>query len=169
MSLPCLLPLPSLSPPLPLLPLSFPFPPSSFLLFSLSQLLLLFHQLTPSLILAINQIALGEGLALAKALGIDPVLMHNIINTSSGQSWSSKVNSPLPEVEGGPGARGYTGGFQTKLMLKVSVASAEPQAARVTVSHRLLRARQAASVTSGQPMASLSQLWASCGETSPRC
>lgn len=48
--------------------------------------------------------------------------MHNIINTSSGQSWSSKVNSPLPEVEGGPGARGYTGGFQTKLMLKVGEA-----------------------------------------------
>lgn len=55
--------------------------------------------------------------------------MHNIINTSSGQSWSSKVNSPLPEVEGGPGARGYTGGFQTKLMLKVSASQRAQRAA----------------------------------------
>lgn len=44
--------------------------------------------------------------------------------TRAGQSWSSKVNSPLPEVEGGPGARGYSGGFQTKLMLKVSARAA---------------------------------------------
>jgi 3-hydroxyisobutyrate dehydrogenase-like beta-hydroxyacid dehydrogenase len=86
-----------------------------------------------SLVLAVNQIALSEGLALGKSLGLDPTLMHNIFNTSSGesppsavtltppaQSWSSKVNSPLAEVEGSPGSRGYTGGFQTRLMLKVS-------------------------------------------------
>lgn len=71
-----------------------------------------------SLILAINQIALAEGLALANTLGIDPKLMHGIINTSSGQSWSSKVNSPLAEVEGSPGSRDFNGGFLSKLMLK---------------------------------------------------
>ena len=41
-----------------------------------------------SLILAINQIALAEGLNLGRALGIDPVLLHNVINTSSGLSLS---------------------------------------------------------------------------------
>lgn len=37
-----------------------------------------------SLVLAINQIALAEGLALGKALDIDPKLMDSIFNTSSG-------------------------------------------------------------------------------------
>ncbi|KAL1406174.1 hypothetical protein Q8F55_007861 [Vanrija albida] len=71
-----------------------------------------------NLVLAINQIGLAEGLALGKALEIDPVLLHNIFNTSSAQSWSSKVNSPLHEIEGSPGSRDFSGGFQTKLMLK---------------------------------------------------
>lgn len=125
-----------------------------------------------SLILAINQIALAEGLALGRSLGIDPVLLHNVVNTSSGtswrrarshcalrdmpirnrklsgngtrleplyglilcslsvrgadprsgQSWSSRVNSPLPEVANSPGSRGYSGGFQSRLMLKASRA-----------------------------------------------
>jgi 3-hydroxyisobutyrate dehydrogenase len=41
--------------------------------------------LTLSLILAINQIALAEGLALGKSLGIEPLLLHNVINSSSGR------------------------------------------------------------------------------------
>jgi hypothetical protein len=42
-----------------------------------------------------------------------------LVLTFAAQSWSSKVNSPLKEVEGSPGSRGFTGGFQSKLMLKV--------------------------------------------------
>lgn len=38
-----------------------------------------------SLILAVNQIALAEGVALGKSLGIDPVLLHNVVNSSSGE------------------------------------------------------------------------------------
>ena len=90
-----------------------------------------------SLILAINQIALAEGLALGRSLSIDPLLLHNVVNSSSGQShllhrlvvegilirigqsWSSRVNSPLAEVANSPGSRNYTGGFQSRLMLKV--------------------------------------------------
>ncbi|OCF42444.1 hypothetical protein I317_03689 [Kwoniella heveanensis CBS 569] len=71
-----------------------------------------------NLILAINQIALAEGLALGRSLDIDPTLLHNVINTSSGASWSSRVNSPLAEIPGSPGERGYKGGFQSRLMLK---------------------------------------------------
>jgi len=40
-----------------------------------------------SLILAVNQIALAEGVALGKSLGIDPVLLHSVVNSSSGQSY----------------------------------------------------------------------------------
>ncbi|RXK42453.1 hypothetical protein M231_00007 [Tremella mesenterica] len=71
-----------------------------------------------NMILAINQIALAEGLALGRSLGIDPLLLHSVIDTSSGQSWSSRVNSPLPQVPNSPGFRNYQGGFQSKLMLK---------------------------------------------------
>ncbi|WWC58516.1 uncharacterized protein I303_101059 [Kwoniella dejecticola CBS 10117] len=71
-----------------------------------------------NLILAINQIALAEGLALGESLGIDPVLLHDVINTSSGQSWSSRVNPPLKEIDGSPASRDYAGGFQSRLMLK---------------------------------------------------
>ncbi|RSH77726.1 uncharacterized protein EHS24_003293, partial [Apiotrichum porosum] len=75
------------------------------------------------LVLAINQIALAEGLALGKALDIDPsswTVSSTRLRLTFGtaQSWSSKVNSPLPEVDGSPGSRGYSGGFQAKLMLK---------------------------------------------------
>ncbi|KAK8865764.1 hypothetical protein IAR55_000911 [Kwoniella newhampshirensis] len=71
-----------------------------------------------NLILAINQIALSEGLALGRSLGLDPEILHNVINSSSGQSWSSRVNSPLQEIPDSPGSRHYSGGFQTRLMLK---------------------------------------------------
>ncbi|KAL7423791.1 hypothetical protein Q5752_001375 [Cryptotrichosporon argae] len=71
-----------------------------------------------NLILAVNQIALAEGLALGESLGIDPLLLHRVVNASSGQSWSSRVNSPLAGVPDSPGSRAYTGGFQSRLMLK---------------------------------------------------
>ncbi|WWC66465.1 uncharacterized protein I206_100367 [Kwoniella pini CBS 10737] len=71
-----------------------------------------------NLILSINQIALAEGLSLGRSLGIDPILLNDVINTSSGQSWSSKLNSPLKEIENSPGSRNYQGGFQSRLMLK---------------------------------------------------
>lgn len=44
------------------------------------------EKLIISLILAVNQIALAEGVALGKSLGIDPVLLHSVVNSSSGQS-----------------------------------------------------------------------------------
>jgi 3-hydroxyisobutyrate dehydrogenase len=46
-------------------------------------------ELISSLILAVNQIALAEGVALGKSLGIDPVLLHSVVNSSSGQSSSA--------------------------------------------------------------------------------
>lgn len=45
-----------------------------------------------SLILAINQIGLAEGLALGRSLGIDPLLLHNVVNTSSGEQICATSN-----------------------------------------------------------------------------
>lgn len=85
------------------------------------------NRLTISLILAINQIALAEGLSLGESLGLDQTVLSDVINTSSGmfqalaklttgQSWSSTVNSPLKTAE-----NGYEPGFAASLMLKVRV------------------------------------------------
>ncbi|OWT41120.1 3-hydroxyisobutyrate dehydrogenase [Cryptococcus neoformans Bt1] len=71
-----------------------------------------------NLVLASNQIALSEGLALGRSLNIDIALLQSVINTSSGSSWSSRVNPPISSIPGTPASRGYSGGFQTRLMLK---------------------------------------------------
>ncbi|WVN85462.1 uncharacterized protein L203_100608 [Cryptococcus depauperatus CBS 7841] len=76
-----------------------------------------------NLVLACNQIALAEGLALGQSLGIDPSLLTGVINSSSGSSWSSRTNPPVKEIPNTPASRDYSGGFQTRLMLKdVSLA-----------------------------------------------
>ncbi|KAL0252677.1 hypothetical protein I308_102069 [Cryptococcus tetragattii IND107] len=71
-----------------------------------------------NLVLASNQIALSEGLALGRSLNINIALLQSVINTSSGSSWSSRVNPPISSIPGTPASRGYSGGFQTRLMLK---------------------------------------------------
>lgn len=69
--------------------------------------------------LAINMIATAETLNLAKRLGLDPKLMTDILNISSGRSWSSEIYNPVPGVMPNvPSSNGYKGGFQTQLISK---------------------------------------------------
>ncbi|KAF5969596.1 3-hydroxyisobutyrate dehydrogenase [Fusarium coicis] len=55
-------------------------------------------------------------------LGVDPQVLADIINNSTGRCWSSEVNHPVPEVKVGdaspPAHRQYEGGFVTKLAHK---------------------------------------------------
>jgi len=73
-------------------------------------------------ILGINQIAIAEGMLLGTSLGLAPDLLASIINNSTGRSWPSEVNNPVPGALGPerspPCERGYAGGFASKLMLK---------------------------------------------------
>lgn len=55
---------------------------------------------------------------MGRSLNIDIALLQSVINTSSGSSWSSRVNPPISSIPGTPASRGYSGGFQTRLMLK---------------------------------------------------
>ena len=58
---------------------------------------------------------------LGETLGVDPVVLADVMNTSTAKSWSCEVNNPHPEVaatKGSPASRDYEGGFGTKLMLK---------------------------------------------------
>jgi 3-hydroxyisobutyrate dehydrogenase len=52
-------------------------------------------------------------------LGLDPVHLSKIINTSSGRCWSTDTYNPVPGVlENVPASRGYVGGFGNSLMAK---------------------------------------------------
>jgi 3-hydroxyisobutyrate dehydrogenase len=69
--------------------------------------------------LAIEMIATSEAMSLGVKLGIDPKILTNIINTSSGRCWSSEVYNPCPGImENVPSSKGYEGGFACELMLK---------------------------------------------------
>lgn len=72
--------------------------------------------------LGISMLGLSESMALGKRLGLDLQLLGDIINTSTGQSWASSTNFPVPSVTIGstdpPAHRDYAGGFVTKLQYK---------------------------------------------------
>ncbi|UPL02462.1 hypothetical protein LCI18_013396 [Fusarium solani-melongenae] len=74
----------------------------------------------------------SEAMLLGKRLGVDPQVLADIINNSTGRCWSSEINHPVPEVKAGdsspPAHRNYEGGFVTKLAhkdLALAVSAAE--------------------------------------------
>lgn len=72
-----------------------------------------------NLILAISMAGVSEGFNLGVKLGMDPKVLASIVNTSSGQCWSSEKYNPVPGVMANvPSSRGYTGGFAVDLMKK---------------------------------------------------
>jgi len=72
-----------------------------------------------NLVLGISMIAVSEAMNLGVKLGMDPKKLAGIFNTSTARCWSSEVYNPCPGViDTAPAARGYTGGFGAKLMLK---------------------------------------------------
>lgn len=72
-----------------------------------------------NMLLGISMIAASEALSLGVELGMDPKVLSNIINTSSGRCWSTDTYNPYPGVmDNTPASRGYSGGFGTDLMLK---------------------------------------------------
>ncbi len=72
-----------------------------------------------NMLLGISMVGVAEAMNLGVALGIDPKVLADIINTSSGRCWSSDTYNPYPGVlPNAPASRGYTGGFGTDLMLK---------------------------------------------------
>lgn len=65
--------------------------------------------------------------SLSSRLGLDPKLLAQILNMSSGRCWSSDTYNPVPGVmEGVPSANNYQGGFGTTLMAKVGPVTPTP-------------------------------------------
>ncbi|KAI8311622.1 3-hydroxyisobutyrate dehydrogenase [Colletotrichum sp. SAR11_240] len=75
-----------------------------------------------TLLLGITMLGLSEAMLLGKRLGVDPQVLADIINNSTGRCWSSEINHPVPEVKVGdtspPAHRQYAGGFVTSLAHK---------------------------------------------------
>ncbi len=72
-----------------------------------------------NMLLAINMIGTSEALNLAMQHGLDPKVISEIIQNSTGANWCVEKYNPVPGVlENVPSSQGYTAGFMTDLMLK---------------------------------------------------
>ncbi|MFW2095383.1 3-hydroxyisobutyrate dehydrogenase [Acinetobacter sp. ULE_I057] len=72
-----------------------------------------------NMLLAINMIGTSEALNLAMRHGLDPKVMSEIIQNSSGANWCVEKYNPVPDVlENVPSSQGYIAGFMTDLMMK---------------------------------------------------
>jgi 3-hydroxyisobutyrate dehydrogenase len=94
-------------------------------------------KLCNNLALAAQMVGICEAMNLGDALGVDPVVLANVMNTSTAKSWSCEVNNPHPAVASqtkSPASKDYAGGFGTKLMLKdLGLAVAAGRDARVAL------------------------------------
>jgi 3-hydroxyisobutyrate dehydrogenase-like beta-hydroxyacid dehydrogenase len=78
-------------------------------------------KLCNNLALAAQMLGICEAMNLGDQLGVDPIVLAQVLNTSTASSWSSTTNNPHPMVaalSGSPAANHYQGGFGTKLMHK---------------------------------------------------
>lgn len=72
-----------------------------------------------NLALAIEMIAVSEGLSLGEKLGMDPKVLSDIMSVSTSRCWSIDTYNPRPGmIATTPASRGYTGGFGVSLIKK---------------------------------------------------
>jgi len=85
-----------------------------------------------NMLLAVHMIGTAEALQLGVNNGLDPAVLSEIMQKSSGNNWSLEKYNPWPGVmENSAASRGYQGGFMVKLMQKdLGLAMAAAQASR---------------------------------------
>jgi 3-hydroxyisobutyrate dehydrogenase len=97
-------------------------------------------KLANNYILAVNNIATAEAMNLGIRWGLQPRTLAGLINASTGKSWCSEVNNPVPGVvESSPASRDYNGGFGVKLMkkdLRLAMLAAKEVGARLELHDR---------------------------------
>lgn len=72
-----------------------------------------------NMLLAITMLGASETYALAERLGLDAHTLTDIINSSSGRSWTTEINNPVPGVvPSSPASHAYKNGFSSQLLLK---------------------------------------------------
>ncbi|KAK4188314.1 putative mitochondrial precursor of 3-hydroxyisobutyrate dehydrogenase [Podospora australis] len=76
-------------------------------------------KLANNLVLGVQNIVVSEAMLMGIRSGVDPKVLADVINVSTGRCWASEVNNPVPGVvETAPASRGYQGGFGIELMKK---------------------------------------------------
>ena len=72
-----------------------------------------------NMVLAVQQIAIGEAFVLAEHLGLDKQSLFDVITGATGNCWAVQVNCPVPgPVPSSPANNGFQPGFATALMNK---------------------------------------------------
>uniref|UniRef100_A0A093UZ16 DNA damage-binding protein 1 n=1 Tax=Talaromyces marneffei PM1 TaxID=1077442 RepID=A0A093UZ16_TALMA len=104
-------------------------------------------KLANNYILAINNIAVAEAMNLGIRWGLDPKVLADMINSSTGRCWPSEVNNPVPGVvEKSPASRDYEGGFSIGLMrkdLKLAIDAAQESGAPLELADKARRLYEA--------------------------
>ena len=73
-------------------------------------------KLCNNMLLAICMLGTSEAILMGERLGVDPKMITDIINVSSGRNWSSEIYNPVPGiVPTAPSNRNYSGGFAVKV------------------------------------------------------
>jgi 3-hydroxyisobutyrate dehydrogenase len=75
-----------------------------------------------NMVLGVQQVVVAEAMLLGQKLGLEPAVLAEVINNSTGACWASSVNNPVPGAlpdKEPPCTRDFEGGFATSLMLKV--------------------------------------------------
>ncbi|KAK0715494.1 putative 3-hydroxyisobutyrate dehydrogenase G6G8.5 [Lasiosphaeris hirsuta] len=97
-------------------------------------------KLANNYLLAIENIATAEAMNLGVRWGLDPKVLANVINVSTGKCWPSEVNNPVPGVvETSPASRDYSGGFGIGLMrkdLRLAILAAKEADAKLTLADK---------------------------------
>lgn len=105
-------------------------------------------KLANNYLLAINNIATAEAMNLGIKWGLDPKVLGNLINISTGKCWPSEVNNPVKGVvDGSPASRDYSGGFGIGLMKKdlgLAIIAAEEAGARLELASKAQEVYEAA-------------------------
>lgn len=105
-------------------------------------------KLANNYLLAINNIATAEAMNMGIKWGLDPKVLGNLINISTGKCWPSEINNPVKGVvEGAPAGRDYNGGFGIGLMkkdLKLAIQAANEAGAKLELGEKAREVYEAA-------------------------
>lgn len=97
-------------------------------------------KLANNYLLAINNIGTAEAMNLGIKLGLEPKVIGNLINSSTGKCWPSEINNPVKGVvEGAPASRDYSGGFGIGLMkkdLNLALIAAQEAGAQIVLGEK---------------------------------
>ncbi|ODQ79217.1 hypothetical protein BABINDRAFT_162256 [Babjeviella inositovora NRRL Y-12698] len=83
-------------------------------------------KLANNYLLALTNIATADSFNLARTFGLDMAVYAELVSKSTGNSWASATNCPVPGVKAGvPSNDGYKGGFATRLTRKDMVLACQ--------------------------------------------